>query len=95
MSRVSLHDAFRRLLKRILKKRLQSEPGDILVPHVSPVGTPSKLCYFHFFKDAGEVQEEMTSANFDGFEDEKSGYWIARPSREGNSQGTVPREVPV
>jgi SAM-dependent methyltransferase len=92
-SRISLYDAFRSIAKPLLNRRLHSEPGDVLVRYVSPVGTPSKLCYVHFFKDSSEVLEEIALAGFDGFEDEKSGYWIVRPLREGNSQGTVPREV--
>ena len=93
LSRVSLYGAFRRLAKPILTKRIHAEPGDVLIPHVSPVGTPSKLCYFHLFKDAGEVKEELSSANLDGFEDEKSGYWIVRPLKEENTKETVHPEV--
>jgi SAM-dependent methyltransferase len=93
LPRVSLYDAFRNFAKPILKNRIHSEPGDVLVPYVSPVGTPSKLCYFHLFKDAGEVLEELSSANVDGFEDEKSSYWIVRPLKEGNNQGRIFREV--
>ncbi len=93
LSRASLHGAFRRLAKSFLKKRLHAEPGDVLVPHVSPVGTPSKLCFFHLFKDAGEVKEELSSANLDGFEDQKSGYWIVRPVKAANNRGTILNEV--
>ncbi len=82
-SRISLYDVFRRIAKPILKRRLQSEPGDSLVRYVSPVGTPSKLCYVHFFKDPSKVLEEIALAGLDGFEDEKSVYWIVKPCREG------------
>ncbi len=83
LPRVSLYGAFRRIAKPILKKRLHSEPGDMLVPYVSPGGTPSKLCYVHLFKDSSEVLEEIRLAGLDGFEDEKSDYWIVKPCREG------------
>lgn len=83
LPRVSLYGVFRRIAKPILKKRLHSEPGDMLVPYVSPGGTPSKLCYVHLFKDSSEVLEEITLAGLDGFEDEKSNYWIVKPCREG------------
>ena len=88
LPRVTLYGAFRRIAKPILKKRLHSEPGDMLVPYVSPGGTPSKLCYVHLFKDSSEVLEEITLAGLDGFEDEKSGYWVVKPCRGG-----IPREV--
>ncbi len=93
LSRVSLYSAFRRLAKPLLKERLHSEPGDVLVKHVSHVGTPSTLCYLHFFTDATEVMDEITSAGLDGFEAEKSGFWIVSPVREGNNRGTILTEV--
>ena len=83
LPRVSLYSAFRRIAKPILKKRLHSEPGDMLVPYVSLEGTPSKLCYVHLFKDSSEVLEEITLAGLEGFEDEKSNYWIVKPRRDG------------
>ncbi len=89
-SRISLYDAFRRLARPILKQRLHSEPGDILVRYVSPVGTATKLCYVHFFKDPSEVLEEIALAGLDGFEDGKSGYWIVRPRSEA-----ILREVAI
>ena len=91
--RVSLYDAFRGIAKSIMKKRLHSEPGDILVRYVSPIGTPSKLCYVHIFKEASEVLEEITLADLDGVEDKQSGYWIVRSLKQAKSQGTVLSEV--
>jgi SAM-dependent methyltransferase len=93
LSRISIYDAFRKITKPILNERLHSEPGDALVRYVSPVGTPSKLCYVHFFKDPSEVLEEIALAGLDGFEDEKSGYWIVRSLKQAKSQGTVLSEV--
>ncbi len=90
LSRISIYDAFRKITKPILNERLHSEPGDALVRYVSPVGTPSKLCYVHFFKDPSEVLEEIALAGLDGFEDEKSGYWIVRPRSEA-----ILREVAI
>ena len=92
-SRVFLYSAFRRITKPFLKNRLHSEPGDTLVRHVSPVGTSSKLCYLHLFKDASEALEEVSAAGLEGFEDKQSGYWIVRQLKEGNSQKTFHREL--
>jgi len=92
-SRISLYDAFRSIARPLLKKRLHSEPGDIIVRHVSPVGTSSKFCYLHLFKEGGEVLEELSSAGLDGFEDEKSSFWIVRPLEEANNQRTILHEV--
>lgn len=104
-SRISIYDAFRRIAKPILKERLYSEPGDTLVRYVSPVGSPSKLCYVHFFNKASDVMEELASAGLEGFEDKKSGYWIVKPCKEGRERGgnagaislvrqSISREVP-
>lgn len=88
LSRFSLYSAFLQIAKPLVKKRLHFELGDILVRYVSPVGTQSKLCYLHFFKDAAEVLEELSSAGLDGFEHNQSGYWIVKPRSHA-----IPREV--
>ena len=93
LSRVFLYSVFRRIAKPFWKKRLHSEPGDILVRYVFPLGTASKLCYLHLFKEAGEVLEEVSSAGLEGFEDKQSGYWIVRPMSDGNNQGPILREA--
>ena len=86
LSRVFLYGVFRRIAKRLLNRRLHSEPGDTLVRYVSHASKASKLCYVHLFADADEVWKEVSSAGLDGFEDKQSGYWIVRPLKDDSSQ---------
>jgi SAM-dependent methyltransferase len=86
LSRVSLYGVFRRIAKRLLGRRLHSEPGDTHVRYVSHASKASKLCYMHLFADADEVWKEVSSAGIDGFEDKQTGYWIVRPFKDDSSQ---------
>lgn len=83
LSRVCLYNAFRRIAKRLLGRQLHSEPGDTLVRYVSPASKASALCYMHLFTDTGEVWKEVLSAGLDGFEDQRSGYWVVKPCIKG------------
>ncbi len=86
LSRVSLYGVFRRIAKRLLSRRLHSEPGDTHVRYVSHASKASKLCYMHLFADADEVWKEVSSAGIDGFEDKQTGYWVVRPFKDDSSQ---------
>lgn len=83
LSRVCLYNAFRRIAKRLLSRQLHSEPGDTLVRYVSHASKASTLCYMHLFTDGSEVWNEVLSAGLDGFEDQQSGYWVAKPCIKG------------
>lgn len=76
-ARLALVDALRWGLRRVLGQRFPTEPGDRLIRHLSLASDARVPCFYHAFRHASEIQEEIEAAGLEGSMD-REGAWILR-----------------
>lgn len=70
-----------RMLRRTLVPAWEfPEPGDRMIPMVTPTSDPGKPCFAHFFSNAQEIRDDLRKTGFEPlFEKGRFWLWQNRP----------------
>lgn len=72
-------DRWRSLRRAVFPAWTFPEPGDRMIPMVTPASDPGKPCFAHFFMDAEEIRNDLRSAGFEPLF-EKGRFWLWKKS---------------
>lgn len=68
-------DRWRRLRRAVFPAWTFPEPGDRMIPMVTPASDPSLPCFAHFFRNADEIRSDLRETGFAPLV-EKGRFWL-------------------